>query len=371
MCYILYSCKETNQITKLSLQATDTYIEFPIDEDTRLPKYCLWTFDEKDNEYLAFPSRGRDILFYDIDKEKLVKKVKYETEGNNGVGRIYSFSVTDFNHIYIADTNEPILYITDTTGIVKSKIKYEFSNNDIPLVPAFFHTITYSPFYKWGDSIYIPQSLNPQIGAKKSPVGVLLNNSTGEIVSVPLNYQFLDGMTEKPSSTGGAKVSTCFDGKSFVYSFETLDSVYKISKNLKTTERYIAKSRYISRPKIEIVSNSDVNLIIKRKCELPAYGNLIYDKFREVYYRFVFVEAEFENNEDYMEIYHNGRKQFSIMILDKEMNVVGETLFPEYTYNAYLFFVRKDGLYLCSSHFKRSDFDDNILRFQKIELIKI
>lgn len=371
ICAVLYSCIEKNQIDKLALKTTEVYLEFPIDEDTHFPKLCLWTFEENGNEYLAFPSRSQDILFYDINKEKLFKKVRYDIEGNNGVGRIYSFAVTDFNHIYIADTNEPVLYVTDTTGVVNSKIKYEYTSDDIPLVPAFFHTITYSPFYKWGDSIYIPQSLNPQIDVEKSPLGVLMNNSTGETVAVPLNYRSLGGMVTKPTATGGGKVSTCFDGKSFVYSFETIDSVHKISKNLKEVERYVAKSRYISHPKVEVISTSDINQIIKRKCELPAYGNLIYDKYRDVYYRFVFVEATFEDNEDYWEIYHNGRKQFSIMILDKDMKVVGETLFPEYTYNAYLFFVHKDGLYICANHFKHPDFDENTLRFQRIELVKL
>jgi len=53
------------------------------------------------------------------------------------------------------------------------------------------------------------------------------------------------------------------------------------------------------------------------------------------------------------------------------MNVLGETLFPDYTYNANLFFITKDGLYLSVTHFKRLDFDENVLRFQKIELQKV
>lgn len=53
------------------------------------------------------------------------------------------------------------------------------------------------------------------------------------------------------------------------------------------------------------------------------------------------------------------------------MNIVGETLFPEYTYNPNLVFIRKDGLYLSISHVKRLDFDENTLRFQKIELVEM
>lgn len=41
-----------------------------------------------------------------------------------------------------------------------------------------------------------------------------------------------------------------------------------------------------------------------------------------------------------------GRKKFSVIILDKEFNIIGETLFPESTYNSYVFFVEKEGLYI-------------------------
>lgn len=111
--------------------------------------------------------------------------------------------------------------------------------------------------------------------------------------------------------------------------------------------------------------------LIRLNCEIPTYGNLIYDKYRRLYYRFAFPETELEDGEDHMEIIHNGRKLFSIMVLDEDLNVLGETIFPEYTYNPNLFFISKNGLYLSVSHFKRPDFDENMLRFQKIELIEL
>lgn len=59
-----------------------------LDEETRLPKFCLWTFEENGVEYLTFNSYGNHVLFYEIATGRLVKKVKYETEGNHGVGFI-------------------------------------------------------------------------------------------------------------------------------------------------------------------------------------------------------------------------------------------------------------------------------------------
>ena len=41
-----------------------------------------------------------------------------------------------------------------------------------------------------------------------------------------------------------------------------------------------------------------------------------------------------------------GRKKFSVIILDKGFQIIGETLFPEDIYNSFVFFVNKDGLYI-------------------------
>ena len=88
-------------------------------------------------------------------------------------------------------------------------------------------------------------------------------------------------------------------------------------------------------------------------------------------HRIAYPEVEFERNEDFLEVFRTGRKQFSIIILDKDLNVVGETLFPPYTYNPKVIFVDKDGLYISISHYKREDYSDDWLRFQRIDLVEI
>ena len=71
-----------------------------------------------------------------------------------------------------------------------------------------------------------------------------------------------------------------------------------------------------------------------------------------------------------MQILHNGKKEFSIIILDEDLNIVGETKFPPFTYVPHICFIRKDGLYISASHFMREDYSDDWLRFQKFELQK-
>lgn len=71
-----------------------------------------------------------------------------------------------------------------------------------------------------------------------------------------------------------------------------------------------------------------------------------------------------------MELMGYGRKNFSIMVLDKDFNVLGETMFPDYTYNSKLMIIREDGLYISDSHYMNPDFNDDVLSFKKFDLVE-
>ena len=71
-----------------------------------------------------------------------------------------------------------------------------------------------------------------------------------------------------------------------------------------------------------------------------------------------------------IELLDYGRKKFSIIILDKEFNIIGETLFPDYSYNPGIMFIREDGLYISTCHPMNPLYNDDFLNFQKFELKK-
>ena len=64
--YVLFSC-QSNEIKYSSvLFATDDYLSFPIDDETRLP-YSVLTFKNEDREYLSFSNDWKEILaIYDF-----------------------------------------------------------------------------------------------------------------------------------------------------------------------------------------------------------------------------------------------------------------------------------------------------------------
>lgn len=97
----LAGCKQRKVADIYTLQASDSFLEYPIDTDTRLPKFRVWTFEVGGKEYLTFDNNGDEILIYDLLLGRLMKKIHFDKEGANGVGYVGNYSIVDFDHIYI------------------------------------------------------------------------------------------------------------------------------------------------------------------------------------------------------------------------------------------------------------------------------
>lgn len=100
------------------------------------------------------------------------------------------------------------------------------------------------------------------------------------------------------------------------------------------------------------------------------YGSLIYDKYRNVYCRFAYPEVELDPKVNWFKRSFFGRKKFSVIILDHNFNIIGETLFPEEIYNSYVYFVHEDGLYISDNYQINNDQSEDIVSFVCFDLVK-
>ncbi|MEO4862459.1 DUF4221 family protein, partial [Bacteroides uniformis] len=154
-----------------------------------------------------------------------------------------------------------------------------------------------------------------------------------------------------------------------IYSFNADEDLYLTSIEHRSVEKKKAKSKYIENVTVFRSNEENFQKMVKAQCEHASYGKILYDKYRNVYYRFVYPPCEIDDyTGDYVELLRSGRKNFSIMILDENLNILGETFFPAYIYNSNLSFILEDGLYISLNHIKNPEYSDDILRFQKLEL---
>jgi hypothetical protein len=370
----LCSCKQTNNPDKYFLFASDKYLHFQIDQNTKMPQRSVFLFTDQDrNNYLTF-QYNNEILIYDISSTDLVRKVKIESEGENGVtSGFLGYNIVDLNRIFISGLYFPTLFLVDSVGHIKQKIDYSKTDDSQSVLPCYFTSA--KQMYIVDQVCYLPQLLNPMHQhemLEKSPICVSVDTANRSVKALPMRYPPLITFADTGTSAGGgADYSKCFNGKEFVYSFNSSDILYRTSPLHEEIEEKVVKSRYIAETKVLRMSSTDALEVMKATCESPAYGDIIYDKYRKVYYRIAYTKTELDHEDHPFDIFFSGRKVFSILILNEDLEIIGETLFPEYTYNSYLYFVLEDGLYLSTSHIKNPNYNDDVLTFQRIDLLEL
>lgn len=360
---IMGSCNP-HKNKSVALVKTDS-ICFKLDSQTKNNLFNYSLYDENGKSYFSFQNRNsNDILFYDINSKKLEFKITPKVEGNNGIGFISGYYIHNMDSIYLTnlDTKEISLINKDCNIINKYAYDYDCDNNELSLFSL--SGFNYKPAQEINRTLYLYSGPNRYID--KDPVSIAFNMDTHNINSLNFYYPEYPGSDIKLKKYGLEDTfSRCYDGVNFIYSFYYDENIYVTTPSHKTINKVQIKSKYIDKVQLP----NELKASPEDFCLNAWYGNLLYDQYRKVYYRIAYPESDnMDKGVNPIELFDYGRKNFSIIILDKELNIIGETLFPDYTYNSGVLFINKEGLYISSSHSMNPTFNDDILSFHKFEL---
>lgn len=369
----LASCRANNEPGgRCTLEATGHSLEYPLEGNTRQTIKALFPYRDRDGqEYLTFQtSPGHTLVFYEMATGRLAFEIRPELEGPDGTGPFLGYYIDDLDHIYLTALGKAELICIDREARIRKKITYDEAADHTPLYASNALSFVYKPVYRLEDKLYILSECNRL--ASPNPVSACLDTATGRIQALPFSYPRFPGSENKAKAYGvESSLSRCFDGRQFVYSFHFDENLYVAAPDHREVRKIPARSRYIKQVEIpdEQAAYSFARML-RRMCETPNYGNLLYDPYRKVYYRLAYPPTEIDPSENCTDIWQYGRKKFSILILDEDLQVIGETLFPENTYNSTLLFVREDGLYLSTGYFRNPDFDEDRLVFRRFRLCR-
>lgn len=349
------------------LETTKKIKTITLDSDVRYNAFYLYVFNDDGKEYLSFLNyRTNQILFYDFKESKFLFKLNLEAEGPNGVVQPTGLYVKDLDNIYVSSYAYAGLIKVDTTCRVVQKIPYGTTSDGYQVLPSYTPSShPYTAPIVIGDKIYITQPAVERFHAvDKTPLSVIIDSVRKECKGLPLTYGIL---TEEELEANDTRFSRIFDGKQFVYSFYASEDIVVASVDHSEVKRVKVKSRYIDSPtgKQEQTEKGP-----KLNLELARYGDLIYDSYRNVYYRFVYPKTELEDTVQWWGKAVYGRKKFSVIILDESFNVIGETLFPEAVYNSYVFFVHEDGLYISRDYQMLYGNSEDYMTFELFNLME-
>lgn len=350
------------------LSSTEKMKSFALDSETRYNGFYLYVFEDGGKEYLSFLNyRTNQLLFYDVRTCDFLFKVDLDSEGPNGVTTLSGYYIQDFNNIYVSSYAYPGLMKVDTNKCIVQKIPYGKTDEGYQVVPSYTPSShPYVPPVQIGDKLYITQTMANHIyPSEKTPVSVAIDTVSKECCLLPFTYG--DVFTKEQMENAQSACSRIWDGKHFIYSFQMSPDVFVTTEDHQQVKRVHIPSKYIEAISFNPLPR-DQKKGPKASLEVARYGDLVYDPYRKVYYRFAYPAVELADEVDWLGRAVYGRKKCSIIILDEDFSIKGETLLPEEVYNTYVYFINKDGLYISKDYQMNYDQSEDFMTFELFDL---
>ena len=378
-CICLFSCQNSPK------ESTATYdiglvelkkIILPIDENTYYFSRSIHQYEEDGKEFLYFENtekRQYEIIIYDIKAQKVAKRIRLHKQGANGVPAVMgSKPLGNSGTIALFQNNLSRITLLNDSGEVVRKYPIKCSKAYfIPFLPSSdFYTPTFMK-----DSVLYVSSLVNKPNLKKEDWRTIslffyLNLNSGEVNLLPLYYPSVFNQNVQNLAMGAEfSYDYNYNENRLVCSFIGFDSLM-VSDDLHSTKLYDGKSLYLKKRKPKLVEASEGLQAIFEVKEEGYYYHIMYDKYRDVYYRFVDHPCEQAAEDMYSHIPRS--REFSVIIFNKDLRIIGETKFSGNKYDNRMSFVGRDGLYISENNLANPEFDEDKLVFAcfKLEDIK-
>lgn len=313
--------------------------------------YCVKYHNVGNQEYLFWGNRPQNsIEIFNLRTGLHFKTIKLPREGPNSISDINGgFSVISMDSIFISNSQLGRIHMFDTNGILlktfdHTDTSYYSANNLIGLNTKF-----YSDIYKYNNNLIFP-FFTPQFPIKPSDdivydlqVVKLYSINNGIFMNSGLHFE---PQVYDPLSLLVANSNTMLNGR-YYYQIATQSKI-RFTDDFLIKKIKEAKSRYHT----DYVKMNDYpEDILTYNAKEFSYRSLLADPFRQVIYRTVKLPVEDILKSDLSKEFEDVYERVSIMILDKELNVLGEVLFHNSNYSWNECFVGKKGLYLLRSSY--------------------
>ena len=337
-------------------------IKIEIDSSTSYSSGLFSVFNTDTMEYLVVENEYKNsIQFYSLETLKKVHEIVIDRTGKNGVNKLRGFTVISLDSILVYD--KLTLYnvlLVDKKSKVLDRINMT-SNMSSGASLMNHSSITRSPDIYYRNKIYF--FVYPNIKKEKMKFEYVFDLHTKE-------QRFMDNIMQPEIYSGKLwgsvhNLASRIKGPKdlFIYSW-AIDPYIRVTNFTTVDTMYLAKSNYIS----EIKPYNGTDNYMKYFIETPLYGSIIWDKYRKVYYRFAHSGIPYTSPDTGLP-QSDENKVTSIIILDEDFEVIGETLLqPTYKYFVRDWFLSKEGLFISNSHFENPEINEGYMSFSKLDL---
>ena len=354
-------CTELKELKKISL---------PVDENTYYLSKSIFHFEDQGKEFLSFGNQSKrqyatEIIIYDLNSQDIYKRFPLLREGPNAIPAAYGAVPLGSPDVFIYyQNNMRKITLSDGDGQVIRRYQIVSPDGKPVYIPEGLSYAHY-PSFMIDSVIYFAQrSGKPSVMRnewKTIPMFAMMNLKDGKISRSSLCFPSIFDMDVKDITTGNEFVYDYnYKDKRLVCAFIEFDSLL-VTDDMKNVRWYNGKSRYLKKMRPILKEGVDGFMGIKEAVEAASYSHIMYDKYRDIYYRFAEMPCELGPNEY---VYNDAKaREFSVIIFDKDFRIIGETKFPGNKYFYKMSFIGRDGLYISENNEANPEFDENKLVF--------
>ncbi len=374
----LVSCSQNTQEGDYIFDLVDDgELRLPLDSTTSNISLYMQPFIDNvsGKELLVYMNRDKpSLLFFDIENSRMYKEIVFHDRyGPDGVGRPYGACAVSMDSIFILSKTYEVILVN---GSAKTQRKYrllkeneQYNENTGLIVPDAVSL----PYFNEGENgdrylyfVVSPDRFPYNKTYYEAHTSSCLNVNTGQYVYFG---SYPSAMKGKIWGVRGPKHSRAISPNGeFVSSFAVHDSlvVWRFGSEKKMT--YYAGTRYRKSYTKPFENPDESRDLSGYALQTIYYEGLSYDPYRQVYYRLACLPVEIKDEDGNMNDIFN--KPISVIILDKEFNIIGETRLADNTYRVFMFFVGKEGLFIAKTNPHNPTLEEDYLVFTRFKLVK-
>lgn len=355
----VYNSKEYT----VELVDANTPIHIPLDQYTIPVTRCL----QRMGDTLAY-LRDSSILLIDLKTKTNLRSINFPKNNPYGIVSIHSFTFKNADSLFLTTNVPDFIFLSDKNGRIKDKFParkgYLFASYS-------GSTGGNTPFFNDNKLFFnVACALAPWDGDTKdeleeeSPtMAIDLRKHSFDKISFSIKNKHNWNFGNEPYP------SVVFDGNRILYSFLSNHKVYAYKDEATITAD--ASSDYFTKfmKKLTKEDYKSMDSLMNKVLTGDEYALLTYDPYRNVYYRFMYCAIDTKGKTNLKRLAFM-RPEFSILVLDKNLQKIGETKMPVGRHVAFNHFVTPEGLYISDNHFLNKDANEEVLTFTLYKLEK-
>ena len=315
--------------------------------NSQVQKPCL-NCSETDGDLLYYLSKEDVIIVYDITMGNIVEQITPFQEGPHNVGEVTGLTVYDRDSIFLAAIGNAGYTVINRKAEIVDELRLNWEEDQRPDYTNLANRFNVELGFG-NNSIYIPQRI-PIYGYRPPTVNhkplvkydVISKKSSLYDFQFPSRY-YTSNLPLAPTFTS--------DDQFLYYGLIKHHHVFRINKFDGVVDSVSVRSQFAPEVFINMSGLAGMVELKTHMASTPHYNALLPDPARDYIYRIVVLPPKdlAAVEEDYQKVYDTPER-FSIIVCDRELNILHEQEFPEREYNPYGIFINKEGLHLPKTH---------------------